>query len=447
LTIPVKLPKEVLNLFPTWEYRCPDCSTYIESNISFCPNCKTAFDEKRWRVPPRFLKSHKSMSEYAHKVLAPKLTPKQRELLFHYFTELFSDGFESGDFSAWTGTSGSPSVVGSPVHHGSYAAEFDTDGEYVQKTFTATSAFYCRFYIRVSAVPTSNGEDLCFLTAIGTAQDVIRVYFIQVGGIVRFRIRFEPTSTNYDYYWTPSTDTWYCIEVGVLVDGSNGEVHGYVDGSHVINQTGLDTDDYGDIQDIKIGSRWLDFTCTVNIDCVAVADTYIGPESMEQTYTKTWTTDALFKKLAIPKAFSVDTALQKQNIPKTFGLDSTFQKSFVTQKQLDVLFKKLDILETFGVDVDYLKRNVVKSFAVDARFGALMTQTISRQIDVLLKKLDATKTFGLDACFGPAEAETCMRDFALDAIFAYKVRLPELWLDENGKLVLNISKPYTWVGT
>lgn len=140
---------------------------------------------------------------------------------------------------------------------------------------------------------------------------------------------------------------------------------------------------------------------------------YIVPEAGAETYTKTWTTDALFKKLGIPKSLDVDAAFQKQDIPKTFGLDATFQKSF----------------------------------AVDARFGALITQTISRQIDVLLKKLDLTKNFGLDIYFGPFEAETYAKTFALDAIFAYKVRLPELWLDENGKIILNISKPYTWVGS
>lgn len=125
-------------------------------------------------------------------------------------------------------------------------------------------------------------------------------------------------------------------------------------------------------------------------------------------------------------------SIQKQDIPKAFGLDATFQKSFIIQKQIDALFKRFDIL---------------KSFAVDARFGALMTQTISRQIDILLKKLDLTKNFGLDVYFGSVEAETYAKTFALDVIFAYKVRLPELWLDENGKIVLNISKPYTWVGS
>ena len=150
------------------------------------------------------------------------------------------------------------------------------------------------------------------------------------------------------------------------------------------------------------------------------------------TYTKTWQADVLFKKLGVTKSLSVDAALQKQDIPKTFGLDATFQKSFLIQKQIDALFKRFGIL---------------KNFAVDARFGSLMTHTISKQIDVLLKRLDATKTFGLDVYFGPVKAETYAKNFGLDIIFAYKVRLPELWLDENGKIVLNISKPYTWVGT
>jgi hypothetical protein len=112
----------------------------------------------------------------------------------------------------------------------------------------------------------------------------------------------------------------------------------------------------------------------------------------------------------------------------------------------DVLFSKLDLLESFGVDTTLLKRNIVRNFGVDASFGAALAKEISRQIDVLLKKLDAQKTFGLDVYFGQVEAETYAKNFALDVIFAYKVRLPELWLDENGKLVLNVSKPYAWVG-
>jgi hypothetical protein len=149
-------------------------------------------------------------------------------------------------------------------------------------------------------------------------------------------------------------------------------------------------------------------------------------------YTKTWATDTLFKKLGIQKSLNVDTVFQKRGNPKTFSLDAAFQKNFTTQKQIGALFKRNDI---------------PKSFVVDACFGALATHTIARQIDVVLKKLAAAKTFGLDVYFGAVEGETYSVTFGLSARFAYKVRLPELWLDENGKLVLNVSKPYTWVGT
>lgn len=181
------------------------------------------------------------------------------------------------------------------------------------------------------------------------------------------------------------------------------------------------------------------------------------------TYTKTWSTDVLLKKLGITETISIDVALQKQDITETAQVNTLFKKFDIKntadidvflkalgiEKTVDVdtLFRKLDLLETFGVDTALVKRNIIMSFGVDVRFGTLVTEEISRQIDVLFKRLDATKNFGLDVYFGPVEAEAYAKNFALDVVFAYKVRLPELWLDENGKMVLNISKPYTWVGT
>ena len=195
-----------------------------------------------------------------------------------------------------------------------------------------------------------------------------------------------------------------------------------------------------------------------------IVDTFAVDVALQKALLETYDVNALFRKHGIEKTADVDVLLQKLDILATFGVDVNFLKqniiksfgvdarfgALVTQeisRQIDVLFKKLDILETFGVDIDFLKRNVIKSFTLDICFSALITQTISKQIDVLLKMLDATKTFGLDVYFGPVEAQAYVKTFALDVMFAYKVRLPELWLDENGKIVLNISKPYTWVGT
>jgi hypothetical protein len=447
LTVPVKLPKEVLNLFPTWEYRCPCCGTYVESNISFCPNCKTSFDEKGWRVPPRFLRSHEAMSEYAHKVLAPKLTQKQRELLFHYFTEFLNSGWEDsggsdvtddGKWDGYGGALGDPVVVSDVKQSGSYAARFtrtDTDGDcYVTKSWADNpDDTFIRFYFRHSVLPAS-WKTNSMLQVRGDGNNVLLLSYLQDGSGYRFRLRyFYPSTTDLYYAYTISVDTWYCIEVKMRMgDASTGEYRMWLDGSNVITATGLDTSGQADTDWMKLGFVWCNYTLVQHLDCVIVVDTYIGPETAEQTYTKTWATDALFKKLGIPKALNVDAAFQKQDIPKTFGVDAAFQKSFILQKQADALFKRFGIL---------------KSFAVDARFGILMTQTVSRQIDVLLKRLDASKAFGVDVYFGPAEAQAYAKTFGLDVILAYKVRLPELWLDENGKLVLNVSRPYTWVGT
>jgi hypothetical protein len=470
LKTPVKLPKEVLNLFPTWEYRCPSCGTYAESNISFCPRCKTAFDEKRWRVPPRFLKSHEAMSEYAHKVLAPQLSPKQRDLLFQYFTELFSDGFESGDFSEWTGTDTKAgcSITASTdyAHHGSYSAEAYLDGNqvddhaWVYKALSpANDDTYTRLYFYFPSLPSGTSRGVHVVeheTDSGSGYRGL-VGILDDSGTTKLHvvIRFDEMEYRQFEEYSFSAETWYCLELRTKRETADGNDDGifqvWIDGELAYSLTEVGNYGQGNVDRVNVGGHlwWTSPTVesTVYVDCVVVADTYIGEEEEGATYTKTWQTDVLFKKLGIAKTLNVDVAFRKQNIPKTFGLDSTFQKSFVIQKQIDALFKKLGILETFGVDIGFLKRNVVKSFAVDARFGALITQTISRQIDVLIKKLDAAKTFGLDVYFGPVESETYAKSFGLNVIFAYKVRLPELWLDENGKIVLNISKPYAWVGT
>ena len=65
-------------------------------------------------------------------------------------TTLFEDGFESNDFLEWTGTSGSPSIVGDPVKYGSYAASFDAV-EYCYETLSSSQpVIYHRFYFRVT---------------------------------------------------------------------------------------------------------------------------------------------------------------------------------------------------------------------------------------------------------------------------------------------------------
>jgi hypothetical protein len=284
-----RLPKEVLDLFPRWSYQCPKCGKQYDETVQACNQCGTVYDESKWRVPPSFLKSHEAMSEYAHKVLAPKLTQKQRELLFHYFTELFSDGFEGGNFDLWTNTFGSPTVVENPVFDGSYAAEFyaasDWDSHYLRKSSGISgNPWHVRFYMRIENLP-SSGDEFRFLRCLDTGwTQLYEVKIKNISGTLKLWInRTRPSSVTTDYNFSFQADTWYCIEVGFYAHSSEGYYKVYIDGNEVIDDGSLDTSgNNAGILDLGLSGGNTYHPVTIQIDSVIVADTYIGPEEEEE---------------------------------------------------------------------------------------------------------------------------------------------------------------------
>lgn len=288
------LPKEVLDLFPMWEYRCPKCLSFYDEVVTICVKCGTEIDTVKHRFPPRFMKDYKSMSDYAHKVLAPKLSPEQRELLFKYFTELFNDGFESGDFSAWDGTAvdagQSLTVQGTTKHHGSYAAYMNYDGSsggdcYCYTAFTQGATRYGRIYIYVDA-HTTNGR----VAVIGLYQSASGVYThsIALNSSLELSQFWRDSEGNHS---TPSEtslnlDQWHCLEILYKSHATAGEIRVWLDGTEVedLAHTGIDTSAY-QMNRINVGNDWVGYTTSgaadIYFDCVVVADTYIGPESGE----------------------------------------------------------------------------------------------------------------------------------------------------------------------
>jgi hypothetical protein len=199
---------------------------------------------------------------------------------------LFADGFESG-FATWSGVSGSPTVVSSPVHHGSYAALFNaqTAYRYAYTTLSPSQAtVYHRFYVQVNELPNAEGEiyDLARGYAAGTAIYQVGIYYSGGSLYWRFNYRNGATWTGVNSAATTiGTNTWYCIELYWKLGATNGEVHLYVNGVEVAGVTGRDTDNYGGCDTIRNGCSSKTGTFTgLNIyeDCIAVAQTYIGPE-------------------------------------------------------------------------------------------------------------------------------------------------------------------------
>ncbi|HET8910464.1 MAG TPA: choice-of-anchor D domain-containing protein [Ktedonobacteraceae bacterium] len=146
-------------------------------------------------------------------------------------TASFSDGFESGSFSQWTGGTngtGTATVQNTVVHTGTYAAQLaNASGQYAQVATTVNgipSTNYTRFYFRFSSLSTS--------TLIALAQDS--------GGHNQWIIYYDSGRQGLDiYFWNGagkrydiytntnvlSANTWYSIEVEMnQATSGHGEV-------------------------------------------------------------------------------------------------------------------------------------------------------------------------------------------------------------------------------
>jgi DNA-directed RNA polymerase subunit RPC12/RpoP len=283
-----------------WEYICPKCRKTVKKNSHKCPHCGERFP-LAIRVPPTFLKDPEKLEEYVHKHIFPRVSAFERNYLTKYFTEYFNDGFESGDLSAWTGktedTGDTVSVVSTDPHHGTYHASCYTDdtGWWGEADFykifgSAYSELYSRAYFKFK---TQLMQDNGYNTLIFALRNSLAYPY-------NFLV-FGYTKDASGYYWhmegqgfsdqtssliSLSVDTWYCIEVRVKVaqgEDSSGIVSAWVDDDQIFNVTGLDNEiGSDDINEILLGfyqtRNSMSYEQLVYVDCVVVADAYIGPE-------------------------------------------------------------------------------------------------------------------------------------------------------------------------
>lgn len=189
-------------------------------------------------------------------------------------TEFFSDGFESGDFSAWTGTSGSPLIVTSPVHSGSYAARLAISN--VQKTLASNyNTLYCRVYWQCTALPNADAGDriITLFDSGGTKHlDAGFQYGYGAGRTYHFWLNVDGSEAGYDF--TPSLNQWYCIEV---IFDNVADVHKlWLNGALVMT---LNRATSATINKVYVGAyqpfgTWSGYRY---YDDVVVSDSYIGP--------------------------------------------------------------------------------------------------------------------------------------------------------------------------
>lgn len=193
------------------------------------------------------------------------------------FTGIFGDGFESGDFSAWTGTDGTPTVSTDYAHHGTYSCKID-DKEGPYKDLGSNYAtLWARVYVYFTSLPSYDDYRIGIIK-IGNPTFWGYALFAEAyrnNGITYFSIIDAYSDIRVNSDLVVETGKWYCVEMKFSnINGVNCQL--FVDGTL---EAGLGSWNGGNANRVAVGDGAAGIGGGVAyIDCVVVSDTYIGPE-------------------------------------------------------------------------------------------------------------------------------------------------------------------------
>jgi hypothetical protein len=205
---------------------------------------------------------------------------------------VFSDGFESGNLKAWSSTqlSGGERIAVSPeaAFSGSYGGAFTTSGnggyEYAQarKSITGMSQLYARVYVKVVANGVADsGDYLYFLSLRAGSNNVAFAGWRMDRSGLRWHVLARNNNGYVGTYSTsvPAAGRWYCVELYWQMSGTNGRVTLWVDGLQVASISGVDTDNFGAVTQVRFGvaEAYRISSSTVHVDVAVISDRYVEP--------------------------------------------------------------------------------------------------------------------------------------------------------------------------
>jgi hypothetical protein len=210
-------------------------------------------------------------------------------------TQLFANGFESGNFSSWTGNytqNGTSQVQSSIVKSGSYPGQFTvtSSGGYADAYKDLGSSYTTvnqRFYVRFSALPASGqGVLLGFLANNSTNNTILGIGLRYSGGSAKWFVGYLKAGSYtllYSSANTPQTNTWYCLEVKAVINSSSGTVEAWINGvkdNSLCDTSGFNNTAWGNINRAFVGQdsqTEQTYSLTTYVDDVVVDESYIGP--------------------------------------------------------------------------------------------------------------------------------------------------------------------------
>ena len=211
-------------------------------------------------------------------------------------TTIFTDNFETGDFSKWTGTKSHDGGVSAGIQTGTVYS-----GTYSTRFVVADQAYesgYCLYKDLGATYTTINARTYVYLTAtpkVGSVMEVMgfssdgwipnavgtRIDIVNVGGNAQWRVNYYSGGWQSGYVGSVQAGNWYCIETHLVIGSGNGETRFYVNDTEVLTKTGLSNTAAGAwVRYLSLGINDETGGNTLNVfyDSVAVADSYIGPE-------------------------------------------------------------------------------------------------------------------------------------------------------------------------
>jgi len=207
---------------------------------------------------------------------------------------LFSNGFETGDFSQWTGVGyGTPQIVNDTVKDGSYSL-YSNGINYVYEKLPVVNGVYTRVYVNFKKLP-SNDERPCFIGFYNDTSELLVFCLWNDQGNYRLRVYFDDPVWN----WVNSSPIsigegeWHYFEMYWYENGTNSTIKAWYDGNIEINQTidskgcGKSISNYGfGAVSKKGGIGGPGEPPDLYIDCAAISSDYVGDKCYpdEQNY-------------------------------------------------------------------------------------------------------------------------------------------------------------------
>lgn len=180
---------------------------------------------------------------------------------------LFSDDFESGNFTFWDqGTGGTITNQTSIVHDGKYAAQtnFTSGTGYASATVASNNTVYARAWVYV----TTQSTDANLLTLQTTTGQSFTVSRLNSGGNLDF---WNGVANVHTSGAVISTGGWHLIEMQVTIGSGTGTSQVWLDGTSTVSLT-AQSNGTNQLKTVKIGDSTGGHTFNAYYDDVA-ADT------------------------------------------------------------------------------------------------------------------------------------------------------------------------------